>query len=178
MLVLLAPGAEEIECTVVVDVLRRAGLDVTLAGLNGKGPVRCSRGVMLVPDAALWEVSGQFALIVLPGGAEGASALGAAPTVGELLRRQLDDGRRVAAICAAPTALAKHGLGAGRRMTVHPSAAEQLRGHADVCTDPVVVDGNLVTGSGPGASFAFALELVRQLCGDEKARSVAQPMGL
>ena len=95
------PGCE----LVTVDVLRRGGVEVTLAGLDGPEPVVCSRQVVVVPDLALREVVGSFDAVVLPGGSAGAERLAASPEVGARLRHQRDRGGWIAAICAAPIAL-------------------------------------------------------------------------
>ncbi len=178
VLVILAQGAEEMETTIVVDVLRRAKVDVTLAGLDGVAAVTCSRGLRVLPDAALGSVEGEFDAIVLPGGAEGAERLAASKLVGQLLREHWKKDRLVGAICAAPTALAKHGIAAGSTVTNHPSVSDQLRDHFQLSSDPVVEAGRLITSQGPGTSFDFALCLVRRLCGPEIAASVRQPMML
>lgn len=175
-LVLLAAGAEEMEVVITVDVLRRGGIEVTLAGIDGPDPVRCSRGVVLVPDVALAAVRGPFDMVVLPGGAEGARRLGASAAVGELLREQDRRGGTVAAICAAPTALLAHAIGAGRALTSHPSVAEGLRGYARYREDRVVQDGNLITSRGPGTAFEFALALVAALRGQAAADALKAPM--
>lgn len=177
-LVLLAPGAEEIETVTVVDVLRRAEIEVVLAGLRGPGPVRCSRGVVLVPDAALDAVTGPFDAVVVPGGRGGTDALAADARVLRLLREQAAAGRLVAALCAGPEVLAAAGLAAGRRLTSHPSSRAVLEGETTYVDEPVVVDGALVTSRGPGTALAFALALVAELLGPERAASVATPMVL
>lgn len=177
-LVLLAEGAEEMETTITVDVLRRGEVEVVLAGLEGADPVTCSRGVRLVPDRALSEVEGEFDVIALPGGAGGAERLAEAAAVGRLLRAQEAAGRTIAAICAAPIALVAHGVCAGRRLTSHPSVRERVASHGIYVEDPVVEDGPLVTSRGPGTAFAFALALVRRLSGSERAAAVRQPMML
>ena len=175
-LVVLAEGAEEMEAIITVDVLRRAGVEVVLAGLDGAGPVTCSRKVRVVPDGALAGCSGDFDVLVLPGGAEGARRLAESPEVGRLLREREQRGALVAAICAAPMALARHGVFAGRRTTSHPSVKEIVAAHGTLVEEPVVDDGNLVTSRGPGTAFLFALHLVERLCGAEKAREVKEPM--
>ncbi|MDC3962374.1 DJ-1 family glyoxalase III [Polyangium jinanense] len=177
-LVLLAEGAEEMEATISVDVLRRASVEVVLAGVDGASPVRCSRGVRIVPDVALAEVTGSFDVIVLPGGKGGAERLAASPAVGALLRAQAEAGRLVAAICAAPIALAAHGVFAGRRMTCHPSVREVVARHGKHETEPVVIDGSLVTSQGPGTTFLFALTLVEMLSGVTTRDEVRAPMML
>jgi protein DJ-1 len=177
-LVLLAPGAEEMETTIVVDVLRRAKVDVLVAGVEGDDPVECSRGVRITPDIALADVSALCDVVVLPGGAGGAEVLSDSPAVGELLHRYWDGQRVVAAICAAPTALLAHGVALGSHLTSHPSVRELLRDEYEVSDDRVVEDGRLVTSQGPGTSFEFALALVARLCGSDVARQVRGPMVL
>lgn len=177
-LVLLAEGAEEMEVTITVDVLRRGEVEVLLAGLDGPAPVRCSRGVVIVPDAALSAASGEFDAVVLPGGKGGADRLAASPAAGEILRAQAASGRLVAAICAAPIALAAHGLFAGARMACHPSVTAVVAAHARHADEPIVDAGQIVTSQGPGTAFLFALHLVERLRGPEVAARVRAPMML
>jgi protein DJ-1 len=177
-LVVLAEGAEEMEATITVDVLRRAGVEVVLAGLDGPDAVRCSRKVRIVPDTSLDAASGDFDVLVLPGGADGARRLAESAAVGRLLREREQRGDLVAAICAAPMALARHGVYAGRRMTSHPSVAEIVSAHGKALEEAVVDDGSLVTSRGPGTAFAFALHLVERLCDKAKAAEVREPMML
>ncbi len=175
-LVLLAPGTEEMEAVISIDVLRRAGIDVTVAGIDGDGPTRCSRGVTITPDVALDSVEGAFDVLVLPGGAEGAKHLAESPKVGELLREQELAGRMVAAICAAPIALQAHGVFEGRKLTSHPSVKSMLEEWGDYSEHSVEADGNLVTSRGPGTAFAFALRIVGALTDAEKMVQVRAPM--
>lgn len=181
-LVVLAEGAEEMEVTIIVDVLRRAGVDVTLAGLAGDRPVLCSRRVVIVPDVALSRAGMDHSALVLPGGAGGAKRLGESPAVGDLLRAFSLTQRLVGAICAAPTALVSHNVFVGRKMTCHPSVRDIVWLHADIGRsgplEAVVEDRNLVTGSGPGASFRFALALAARLVGNDRAKGVAPPLML
>ena len=178
VLVLLAQGAEEMEVTIVVDVLRRAGLSVVLAGIDGEGPVECSRGLRLVPDCALAAVHDPFDLVVLPGGAGGAERLAASRAVGRLLVEQQQAGRPIAAICAAPIALVRHGIGGGRSLTSHPSVRAQVEKHGGYREANVVEDGGLITSRGPGTAFEFALALVARLCGRDAAERLRAPMML
>jgi protein DJ-1 len=177
-LVLLAEGAEEMEATIAVDVLRRAQIEVVLAGVAGAEPVRCSRGVRIVPDVALADAAGPFDVVVLPGGKGGADRLAESPAVGEVLRAQAAAGGLVAAICAAPIALAAHGVLAGLRMACHPSVNDTVAAHGRLTHAPVVEDGPLVTSQGPGTAFVFALAIVARLCGPEVAAKVRAPMML
>lgn len=177
-LVILAAGAEEMEVSIVVDVLRRSGVKVTLAGLSGSGAVNCSRGLRIMPDVALGDVAGTFDAVVLPGGAQGAENLASSPLVGRHLKNQWQRGRLVAAICAGPIALARHEIGLGETITSHPSVSSALQGFFTLSEERVVESGALVTSQGPGTSFEFALTLVRRLRGPEIERQVAETMSL
>lgn len=177
-LVILAEGAEEMEATITVDVLRRAEVEVVLAGLDGSAPVRCSRGMSIVPDKGLAEAGGDFDVIVLPGGKGGADRLASSQAVGELLRAQVTAGRTVAAICAAPIALKAHDVFKGSEMTCHPSVKDVVSEHGRLAPGTVVHDGQLVTSQGPGTAFAFALALVERLQGAEVMEKVRGPMML
>ncbi|MGB5131006.1 MAG: DJ-1 family glyoxalase III [Steroidobacteraceae bacterium] len=162
VLVPLAEGFEELEAVTIIDILRRAGIEVVVASLAGN-PVRGSHGIALTADAALDEVSGQlFDLIALPGGMPGASNLKDDPRVAAIIRRHYGAGRHVAAICAAPMALAAAGVLKGRRATCYPGF---LNSAADLTLvdEPVVVDDRVITSRGPGTALDFALELVAQL---------------
>lgn len=174
VLVPLAEGFEEIEAITVIDVLRRAGVEVVAAGLKA-GPIKASRGVVVTPDALLDDVLDQpFHMIVLPGGMPGAKTLGADPRIQKLLAGAKERQRWVGAICAAPAmVLQPAGWLDGVPATGHPSLADKLPTYT---AQRVVTHGRLVTSQGPGTSMEFALELVRQLCGEPKAREVAAPM--
>lgn len=175
-LVLLAPGAEEMEVSIIVDVLRRGGVKVTLAGVAGSSAVACSRGLRIVPDVALGDVAGSFDAVVLPGGAQGAENLGNSPLVGRHLKTQWQRGRIVAAVCAAPAALLRHEIGLGQTVTSHPSVADVVRGAYTFSEERVVESGFLITSQGPGTCFEFALRLLRRLRGAEVEREVAAPL--
>lgn len=175
VLVPLAEGAEEIETVTIVDVLRRAGVEVVLAGLQ-EGPVTASRGVVLVPDRPLDGLrAAEFDAVVLPGGAGGAQRLRDDQRVQQLLRDAHAADRWVAALCAGPIALHAAGLLAGRAVTSHPSVRGALT-DTDYREDRVVRDGRLITSRGPGTAIEFALALVEALEGPETAAAVAGPM--
>lgn len=175
-LVLLAGGAEEMEAVISIDVLRRGGIDVTVAGIEGKAPVQCSRGVVITPDVGIEEVDGEFDVLVLPGGAEGAQRLAKSEEVGARLRAQEQSGRLVAAICAAPVALRAHKVFEGRRLTSHPSVQSMLEEWGEYSEHPVEADGNLITSRGPGTAFPFALRIVGALTNAERMAEVRAPM--
>merc|ERR1712002_209272 len=165
------------ETVITVDVLRRGGVEVILAGIDGDNIVTCSRNVKIAPDTSLADSScqDQYDCVVLPGGGPGAAALGASKEVGQLLAQQDQAGRIIAAICAAPTALLAHKIGLGKNITSYPAPAfkEKLAGPYNYQEDKVVVDGNIVTSRGPGTSFEFGLELVKLLVGEDKRKEVA-----
>lgn len=171
VLVPLAEGCEELEAVTVIDLLRRAGIDVVVAGLT-EGVVKASRGVGLIPDVTLGTVLEQdFDMIVLPGGAGGAERLEGDARIRRLLQRQAAAGRYIAAICAAPRVLAAAGLLKGRRATSFPGFLDEAEGVNHVMT-AVVVDGSLVTSRGPGTALDFALSLIDLLRGEGMAREV------
>jgi len=121
-LVLFADGSEELEAVSVINILRRAGVNVTVAGLHG-GPLRGSRGTVLVPDATLDEaLTRQYDMVVLPGGQPGSDNLKADARVLKLVRQMHDADKYVAAICAAPSVLATAGLLDGKRATSFPGS--------------------------------------------------------
>ncbi|KRT85851.1 hypothetical protein AMK59_439 [Oryctes borbonicus] len=179
-LIFLAPGYEELEFISAVDILRRAGIDVSIAGIPDKNPVLSARNVAIVPDISLSEAfnAGTFDVLLLPGGLGGSKAMAESEEVGKLLKDQEANGRKVAAICAAPTALKAHCIGTGKKVTSYPAMAAAMKegGTYDYKEDDVVVDGNLITSRGPGTATKFALTVVKELLGEEKACEIAKAM--
>jgi len=175
-LIPIADGTEELEAVTLIDVLRRAGLNVTVASV-GSLQVTASRGVNLTADCTLDACKDRtFDLIALPGGLPGAEHLRDCVLLIDMLKAQKAAGRLYAAICASPAVvLAPHGLLDGKHATCYPSCADQLPDAAKA-SQRVVVDGNCITSQGPGTAIEFALELIRQLAGDPAARQVAQAM--
>lgn len=176
VLVPLAEGFEEIEAVAIVDVLRRAGLEVTTAGLR-PGPVTGAHGISVAADAELGELqSKSFDVVVLPGGMPGTTNLMEDERVLAIVRELAAAGKPTAAICAAPMVLAKAGVVKGVPVTSHPSVRGKL-GDAVVRSEPRVVrSGNVLTSQGPGTAIEFALALVTDLVGPEKARELAAAM--
>ncbi|MGC9445111.1 MAG: DJ-1 family glyoxalase III [Candidatus Methanospirareceae archaeon] len=172
-LLFLATGFEEIESMCVVDTLRRAGVTVVLAGLH-KGPIVGSRGVQMIPDSLLDDLSVEdFDAVILPGGSPGYINLGKDERVLEMVLKAYESGKLVAAICGAPSILGRLGVVRGRRATIFPGKEADLIGAKPV-SDPVVVDGHVVTSRGPGTALEFAITLVELLVGEQKAREVKQ----
>lgn len=175
VLVPVADGIEELEAVTIIDVLRRAGVQVTVASV-GTLQVTASRGVKLVADMQIECCKDKdYAGIVLPGGMPGAEHLRDSAILIELLKAQHRQGKLYAAICASPVVvLLHHGL-LPKKATCHPAFVDRLP-DAKVAQQRVVVDENCITSRGPGTALEFALELVRQLLGDKKAAQVAEPM--
>ena len=170
--VVLADGFEEVEAVTPVDLLRRAGVTVVVAGLDG-ATARGARGVAFSCDAALEDLADWDALI-LPGGGPGAKRLSESETVRRAVDKTLSNGAWLAAICAAPAAvLGAHGYLQGKRFTGYPGTEQDGFGGTYV-VEPVVVDGRLITSRGVGTAAAFGLKLVEILAGSEKAAEVAQ----
>jgi len=164
VLVPLAEGFEELEAVTIIDVLRRAGIEVVTAALAGN-PVTGSHGIVLTADERLDAVAEQdFDLIALPGGMPGAAYLKDDARIVRIIRRLHDGGRPVAAICAAPMVLAAAGVLEGHRATSYPGFLDEA-GPPTVVDDPVVVDRGVITSRGPGTALDFALELVAELQG-------------
>ena len=173
--VLLAEGFEEIEAIAIIDILRRAELDVTTVGVSGT-TVTGSHDVAVSADTTLDASTGEtFDCVVLPGGLPGATNLRDDERVQSLIRRQNEAGRQLAAICAAPIALGKAGVLEGRSATCYPGFEEELLG-ANPSEDRVVDDGNVVTSRGPGTVFDFSLALVAKLKDSETAEALRNGM--
>jgi protein deglycase len=175
VLVPVAHGSEEIETVTIVDVLRRAGAEVTLASVEDTLELVCSRGVRLLADAFIADCAGRaYDLIALPGGAKGAERLRDCAALIAMLRAQRARAAPYAAICAAPAVvLAAHDL-LPTRATAHPAFFDALGGAADPAR--VVQDGTVITSRAPGTALEFALALVAQLYGADRAAAVAAPM--
>ena len=179
VLVPLAEGFEEIEAISVIDILRRADIEVVTAGLK-EGLAEGSHKVKVLPDALLDKIDFRdFDGLILPGGAPGFVNLGNDQRILDMAREMDGAGKCVAAICAAPSVLIKAGVLQGRRATVSPSGKEQVEACADFHEDRVVVDKNLITSRAPGTALEFALRLVEALAGREKMEQVkAQTMAV
>lgn len=171
VLVALAPGFEEIETITVVDILRRSGARVSVAGTI-EGPIEGSRGVKVVPDESIDDIKSEnLDMIVLPGGQPGTDNLNSDPRISRLLKEMKDRGKLIAAICAAPIILESNGLLKDHKRTSHPSVKEGLSGDF-YSEDRVVVDGTIITSRSPGTAMEFAFQLVEILFGKERVETV------
>jgi len=172
-LVLLAPGFEEIEAVTVIDVLRRADVEVVVAGLE-PGPIMGSHAISVSSDLGIEAVrEADFDAVILPGGMPGAANLRDDPRVLELLGEFSTAGKLCAAICAAPIALEAAGILEGRRATSYPGFELPS---ASYVSEGVVEDGNLVTSRGVGTALEFALVLASRLATPETAALLRQRM--
>ena len=179
VLIPLAPGFEEIEAVTIVDVLRRGGVEVVVAGLNGAGPIEGSHGIAVRADAALAQVQDQsFDMLVLPGGEPGVTNLSADASVQSLVADRMQAGTPLGAICAAPRILASGGFLHGRRATSHPSVATHLHAGGARYDDMqrVVRDGALITSRGPGTALEFSLKVLEMLGLGARAAELRQAM--
>jgi protein deglycase len=162
VLVPLAPGFEEIEAITVIDVLRRAGVTVDVAGTE-PGAITGSHGITVTPDRTLAGIEASaYDLVALPGGMPGTVNLREHSEVRRIVQELAALGRWTTAICAAPIVLAAAGVTAGRTVTSHPSVENQLAG-ATYRQDAVVADGPVITSRGAGTAMEFALALVETL---------------
>ena len=177
VLVPVSKGFEEIEALTAVDILRRAGAQVVLAGCEGEGVVEGRSGIRVVPDKSLDEAltEAPYDLIALPGGLPNAYTLRDDARLRDALKAQAERGGFVAAICAAPVALAEAGLLEGKAKTSHPAVRSEMPsdGYRE---DRVVVDGQVITSRGPGTAMEFAFALVCALFGDGKVEEVNAPV--
>ncbi len=173
VLVPLAQGCEELEAITITDLLVRAGISVTTCGLDNQ-PVKASRGITIIPDTTIDKVINKsFDLIVLPGGLPGADHLRDNVQLQALIKKQAADNKYLAAICAAPKALAQAGVLEGKTATSFPGVLAAL-GNASISIseNAVEIDGNIVTSRSAGTAMEFALSLIELLEGKEKSEEV------
>lgn len=169
-LFIVGDGVEELEAVAPIDLLRRAGIAVTVASITDRRLVTGRNDIVLQADCLLADVDATFDAIVIPGG-PGIKAVRAESKVITCIKEQAQSGRLVAAICAAPTVLLDAGLLEDRRYTAHFGVADELP--AIMEDAPVVIDGNIVTSRGAGTALDFGLTLVELLCSDSTADDVA-----
>ncbi len=171
--VFLATGFEEIEAAGTIDVLRRGEVETTIVSITGELKVAGAHGIELMADALFEDTDFTDAdALILPGGMPGSNNLNACEPLKELVVKHYDQGKLTAAICAAPLVLGGLGILKGRRATCYPGFEPQLIG-ATITGEPAVIDGNVITGKGPGLVFDFALAILKVLKGKAVAEEVA-----
>lgn len=173
VLVPLAQGCEELEAVTIIDLLRRAGIEVITAGLDSQ-PVKASRGVVLIPDTTLDDVLNQeFDMVALPGGLPGADHLNQDQRIQKLLIQMAAENKFTTAICAAPKVLATAGLLDGKHATGFPGTLEKMGLKSTTLeSNAVVQDGKVITSRGPGTAMDFTLTLIENLAGVDKRKEV------
>ncbi len=171
VIVPLAEGFEEIEFSTIVDILRRAEIEVTTAGLK-EGKIKGAYGVEVIPDTSIDKINpSDFDVIVLPGGYPGFVNLGEDGRVLKLVEEMDSKNKHITAICGAPSVLSKAGVIKGKKATIHPGGIEFLT-DAQYLNERVVVDGRLITSQGPGTAMEFSMKLVEVLAGKSKVEEV------
>ncbi|MNN02558.1 DJ-1 family protein [Pseudomonas alkylphenolica] len=172
-LIVIAEGVDDLQSVTLIDVLRRAEVEVVVASIEGRRMLTCARGTRLTADGMLVDLLAQpFELIVLPGGEKGGQHMAVHQPLTQRVVEQAKAGKFFAAIGEGPLALQAFGVLRQRRMTCHPDVSQQLSGCSFV-DQPVVVDGNCITAQGSGAALAFALTLVEQVAGKAARNRVA-----
>jgi 4-methyl-5(b-hydroxyethyl)-thiazole monophosphate biosynthesis len=175
VLIPLAPGFEEIEAVTLSDVFRRAAMTVVMAATL-ENPVRASRDVVVVADTMLDSaLDRDYDLVVLPGGNKGADYLASDTRILNLLQKQAQKNGWIGAICAAPKVLLKAGLLEGKKATAFPGVLDGAKG-VQMMHKAVVIDGRIVTSTGPGTAMDFALTFIELLEGKEKRLAVEMPL--
>lgn len=174
--VFLADGFEEIEAIAPVDIFRRAGIKVTSVSISEDLFVRGAHDIMVKADACFSELvfEGDF-LIFLPGGMPGATNLDNHQGLKKLIEKQADQGREIAAICAAPFILGKMGLLKNKEAICYPGY-EHLLNEARISSSEIVKSGNIYTAKGPGVAVNFALRIVENICGSKVAEQITKAM--
>lgn len=172
----LADGFEEIEAISIIDVLRRAGLNVVTVSVTGKLEVNGAHQIKVLADKLFESIDySDVYMIVLPGGMPGASNLNAHEGLKQKIRTFVAENKQLAAICAAPLVLGNLGILDGKQAVCYPGFESHLKG-ANILQVPVVDSGNVITGRGPGAAIQFALKIVEKLVSVEKAELLASQM--
>lgn len=176
VIVLLADGFEEIEAVSIIDILRRAEVDVCVTGLKD-GMVKGAHGILVKPDKSLEDIEeDEYDMVVLPGGSTGANNIAASKDADALLRKFSKEDKFIAAICAAPAVLAEKGLLKGCMATSYPSFRETVEEDSDYQEAIVVVDENIITSRGPATAAEFAFTLVEVLVEEDTAEKLREAM--
>ena len=174
--IFFAEGFEEIEAITPVDVLRRAGVDVTTVSVTNSRQVKGSHNIKITTDTILEDVKDTTAdMLILPGGLPGAENLNKNRELILMIQRHSDAGKSISAICAAPMVLGKMGILKDKKATCYPGFEKYLEG-ANVSTSAVETSSNIITGKGVGAAMKFSLELVAQLIDKQTADELAEKM--
>lgn len=173
--IFLAEGFEEIEALAVVDILRRAKIDVKTVSVSGSEYITGSHAISVKADIGITDIDESFDMIVFPGGMPGAVNLESSADVKRLTDFAVKNGRYVAAICASPSIIGKWGYLKGRKATCYPSYEPMLEG-AEVVFDDVVCDGQFITSRGAGTAHTFAFKITELLKDAQTAEQIKKSM--
>lgn len=170
--IFLADGFEEIEGLTVVDVLRRAGIEIDMISIMSGKEVTGSHNIVILADKLFEEIeSKDYDMLVLPGGMPGTKNLGAHEGLTNLLKQFAKEKKNISAICAAPSVLGDHGILNGKNAVCYPGFEERLEG-AIVKADNVVIDGNIITSKGMGTAIDFGLAIIEVILNKETAQKI------
>ena len=176
VVIIMADGYEELEAVSIIDILRRAHIDISIAGLSEK-PVVSARGIQILPEKTIDEIDpDSYDMVVLPGGGGCANNLIADARVSAILQNMEKTDKYTAAICAAPYVLSEAGILKNKKATSYPSYQPKLVAKNVVAKDEVVIDDKVVTSQGPGTAIAFSLKLVELLEGAQVSQDIAKAM--
>jgi len=174
-LVIISELSEELEVASPIDFLRLCNVKVVVAGLNGIHPVKCARGLVVVPEISLYDVkSEKFDVIIMPGGRFGSDYIAESELVGDMLKDQDQRGGLIAGICGSPKALLKNRIGFGRQITSYPTSKEKLCNDYKYCEDSVVQDGNLITARGPAQALIWCIKIAENLVDNETLKTATK----
>lgn len=172
--IFMAEGCEEIEALTVVDLLRRAKLEITTISITGNTSITGSHGITFLTDALFENINfDEYDAVVLPGGMPGTIHLGEHDGVNSVIREFAKAGKLVCAICAAPSVLGAAGILEGKSATSYPGFEDKLTG-ATVSKEPVITDGNVITSRGMGTAIDFGLEIIKYLKDGKTAAELSE----
>lgn len=173
VVVFLANGCEEIEALTQIDVLRRAGIDTKGVSISTDKVIKGAHGIDFIADCTIFDIDFDIVdMVVLPGGLGGRNNLMASKETVTVCKKFNELNKYVAAICASPSVLGENGILQGKKVVCYPGFEKQCLG-AEILSDNVVKDGNIITSKGPATAMEFAVELVRTIAGDEAAENVS-----
>jgi len=167
-LVIVADGIEELEFVAIVDLLRRANIKVTIAGVEGTKQITGARGMFLTPETGVKAcIAHLYHAVIIPGGKKAADIMQRDSLVGDILLANYNIGQKIGAINSGPLVLMKHRVGSGRRITSYPTYRNQLACDFNyVDGKRLVRDGHVITAQGPGSAMEFAFEMIQQIYGE------------
>ncbi len=171
-IILLADGFEEIEAVCVIDILRRASIQVTACGIDAIS-ITGSHNIKVQADKILSQFNEDFDALILPGGSKGSNNLAKSKTVSQFIKKAQQNNKIIAAICAAPaTVLAPLGILDSKKATCYPGMEDDFGKKTEFKESAVVVDGKLITSRGPATAIEFSLKIVEQLTDDNTAQDI------